>query len=52
VEVTEHIVEAYEAISNGGSKSQYENESVKVTAYRVGQIIRIDIKEKEKEKKV
>jgi hypothetical protein len=46
VEITEHIVEAYKAVSNGGSKSQYENESVKVTAYRVGQIIRIDVKEK------
>lgn len=44
--VTDNIVECYEKVVKGAQKSQYETESVKITAYRVGVIIRIDIKEK------
>lgn len=44
--VQDNIVECYEKVQGGAQKSQYETESVKITAYRVGQIVRIDIKEK------
>jgi len=40
------IKQCYETIAKGGEKTSIENTFVKITAYRVGEVIRIDIKSK------
>ncbi|MFA6972812.1 MAG: hypothetical protein WC208_15620 [Gallionella sp.] len=45
-EVTKVIIDCFKAVQKGGQKSQYENDVFKVTAYKAGTIIRIDVKEK------
>lgn len=45
-EIMIFIKQTYEAVANGGTKSQYENTFVKITGYKVGDVIRIDVKRK------
>jgi hypothetical protein len=47
-EVLEHMHQCYLAVAKGGNKVEYENKDFNVKAYRVGEIIRIDIKTKTK----
>ena len=35
-----------EVVKRGGTKTSYEDTFVKITVYRVGTVIRVDIKEK------
>lgn len=45
-EQLKHINSAIETIKKGGMKTTYEDTFLKITAYRVGEVIRVDIKEK------
>lgn len=46
MEIEKQIIDCYKRVESGGSKSQYEDKNVKVTAYRVGNVIRIDVNKK------
>lgn len=45
-EILEHVKQCYLAVAKGGNKVEYDNNMLNVKAYRVGEIIRIDIKHK------
>lgn len=47
-EILEHVEQCYLAVVKGGNKVEYDNSVLNVKAYRVGEIIRIDIKTKTK----
>lgn len=47
-EILEHVEQCYLAVAKGGNKVEYDNSVLNVKAYRVGEIIRIDIKTKTK----
>lgn len=44
--VMEFAKQCYSGVSKGGTKVAYENTFVAITAYKVGEVIRIDIKKK------
>jgi hypothetical protein len=45
--VLEKLKSCIETIERGGSKTSYEDTFIKITAYKVGEIIRVDIKNKD-----
>lgn len=44
--VLEQIKDMIEMVQRGGQKTSYEDTSVKLTVYKVGEVIRIDYKDK------
>lgn len=44
--ILKQISSMIEVVKRGGTKTSYEDTFVKLTVYKVGEVIRVDIKEK------
>lgn len=44
--ILKQINSMIEVVKRGGTKTSYEDTFVKLTVYKVGEVIRVDIKEK------